>query len=83
MNVTNIHQAKTHLSKLIERVQKGEEIVIGKAGKPVAKLVPFKEEKGRRQLGVWKGKVWIADDFDDTDEEIIRLFEGEDDCDFS
>ena len=78
MNVTNIHQAKTHFSKLIERVQNGEEIVIGKAGKPVAKLVPYKKEEGRRPLGIWKGKVWMADDFDEVDEEITRLFEGED-----
>lgn len=67
MNVTNIHQAKTHFSKLVERVQNGEEIIIGKAGKPVAKLVPFEEPEkkvGQRQLGIWKGKVWYADDFD-------------------
>lgn len=83
MNVTNIHQAKTHFSKLIERVQKGEEIVIGKAGKPIAKLVPYTEALERRKPGIWKGKVWISEDFDEEDEEIIRLFEGEDDCDIS
>jgi prevent-host-death family protein len=83
MNVTNIHEAKTHFSQLVERVQSGEEIVIGKAGKPVAKLVPYTEALEPRRPGAWKGKVWIAEDFDETDEEIIRLFEGEDDCDIS
>lgn len=86
MNVINIHQAKTHFSKLVERVQRGEEIVIGKAGKPVAKLVPFEEPEkkaGKRQFGIWKGKVWMSDDFDEADEETTRLFEGEDDWDFS
>jgi prevent-host-death family protein len=61
----NIYDAKTQLSKLIERVEAGEEIVIARNGRPVARLVP---EQGRiepRKPGAWKGKVWIADDFDD------------------
>jgi prevent-host-death family protein len=77
MNVTNIHEAKTHFSQLVERVQSGEEIVIGKAGKPVAKLVPFEQPKaktGQRKLGCWKGKVRIADDFDDLPEDIAKAF---------
>lgn len=77
MNVTNIHQAKTHFSALIERVQNGEEVVIGKAGKPVARLVPYVESKpkmGERKLGCWKGKVRIADDFDDLPEDIAKPF---------
>jgi len=74
MNLTNIHQAKTHLSKLIERVAAGEEIVIGKAGKPVAKLVPYTKEEGTRTLGVWKGKVRIAEDFDELPEDIAEAF---------
>ncbi len=79
MTVVNIHEAKTHLSRLVERAAAGEEVVIAKAGKPMAKLVPYQEEREPRQLGAWKGKVWIAPDFDETDEEIIRLFEGEED----
>jgi len=59
----NIHEAKTHLSKLIERVAAGEEIVISKAGKPVAKLVPIPQKK-RLRLGMWKGKIWMSPDFD-------------------
>jgi prevent-host-death family protein len=61
----NIHQAKTHFSKLIERVGRGEEIVVAKAGKPVAKLVPIKTEVDRtRTFGMLKGKVRMAEDFD-------------------
>ncbi len=74
MTITNIHQAKTHLSKLIQRVAEGEEIVIGKAGKPVAKLVPYTKEEGPRMLGVWKGKVRIAEDFDELPEDIAEAF---------
>ena len=69
----NLYEAKTQLSKLVERAAAGEEIVIAKAGKPMAKLVPL----GRKPLrsGFLKGKVWMADDFDDTPEEIIGAFE--------
>lgn len=75
MEVTNIHDAKTHLSKLVERVSAGEEIIIGKAGKPVARLIPYKEPKAaKRKPGAWKGKVWISPDFDKADREIEALF---------
>ena len=78
MTITNIHEAKTHLSRLIDRVQRGEEIIIGKAGKPVAKLVPFREDlKPRKPGGTWKGKVWMADDFDELPEELAAVFRGE------
>ena len=81
MATYNIHEAKTHLSRLIERLAAGEEIVIAKAGKPVAKLVPFTENKEPRKPGAWKGKIWLAPDWDsdETNEEIARLFYGEDD----
>jgi prevent-host-death family protein len=81
MDTFNIHEAKTHFSKLIERVSAGEEIVIGKAGKPVAKLVPFTESKQPRRAGSLKGTIWLAPDWDsdETNEEIARLFYGEDD----
>jgi prevent-host-death family protein len=77
MEQVNIHEAKTHFSKLVERAEAGEEIVIARSGEPVAKLVPFAERKRPRKLGGWEGKVWIAPDFDEEDEEIVRLFEGE------
>lgn len=63
----NIHEAKTHFSKLIERVRAGEEIVIAKAGRPVAKLVPIEPKPKRRFPGSAKDKIWMAPDFDDYD----------------
>jgi len=78
MQIVNIHEAKTNLSKLIEKTSKGEEVIIAKAGKPVAKLSSYKKKLKPRKFGLWKGKVWIPDDFDDEDEEINKLFyEGE------
>ena len=76
MQTVNIHKAKTNLSKLIEKTLQGEDVVIAKAGKPVAKLVAYKEKLKPRKLGLWKGKVWVSDDFDDEDEEINKLFYG-------
>lgn len=61
--LVNIHEAKTHLSKLLLRVMAGEEILIGKAGKPVAKLVPIAQKEAKRKPGSAKGKVWMAPDF--------------------
>jgi prevent-host-death family protein len=73
----NMHEAKTHLSKLVERVEGGAEITINRAGKPAARLVPVLQEKrGKRKLGGWEGKVWISPDFDERDEEFERLFYG-------
>ena len=76
MHITNIHQAKTQLSKLVERVLQGEEIVIGRAGKPVAKLVPYERSVQPRQGGQWHGQVTIEDDFDELPAEIARAFMG-------
>ncbi|HZJ03287.1 MAG TPA: type II toxin-antitoxin system Phd/YefM family antitoxin [Thermoleophilia bacterium] len=73
----NVHEAKTHLSRLLERVAHGEEIVIGKAGKPVAKLVPYREARGHRSPGAWKGRVRIAPDFDELPSEVAAAFRGE------
>jgi prevent-host-death family protein len=61
----NIHEAKTHLSKLLERVALGEEVVIAKAGKPVAKLVSVNAETKTRILGSAKGEFVVPDDFND------------------
>ncbi len=73
----NIHEAKTHFSRLIDRTVKGEEIVIAKAGKPVAKLVPYRARSGRRTPGGWSGRVRIAADFDELPTEIRAAFRGE------
>jgi len=77
MQIVNIHDAKTNLSKLLEEVYSGKDVVIAKAGKPVAKIVKYKEKAKPRKPGLWKGKVWIADDFDEEDEEINKMFYGE------
>lgn len=61
----NIHDAKTHLSKLLERVMSGEEIVITKAGKPIARLIPYSPEPAPRTPGIEKGKIIIAENFDE------------------
>ena len=78
MSVVNIHEAKTHLSRLLERVSAGEEIVIAKAGRPIARLVPHDETDEPRKLGGWEGRVWIADDFDELPPDILAAFYGED-----
>jgi prevent-host-death family protein len=61
----NMHDAKTNLSKLIARVERGEEIIVARDGKPVAKLVPFQETPKPRVPGSAKGRIWIGPDFDD------------------
>jgi prevent-host-death family protein len=72
----NIHEAKTHLSRLIERDEAGEEITLARAGRPVARIVPFQPRRAARQPGFWKGKLWLADDWDspDVNAEIAELF---------
>jgi len=78
MRMVNIHAAKTHLSRLVAEVAAGEEIVIAKAGNPVARLLPFEPRREPRQPGLLQGKIWIADDFDEPlPEEIMAAFRGE------
>jgi len=73
----NIHEAKTHLSRLLEQVAGGEEIIIAKAGKPIARLVPLDVPPKKRQLGLLKGKLDVPDDFDaPLTEDELALFEG-------
>jgi prevent-host-death family protein len=72
----NIHQAKTHFSKLIVRVLSGEEITIARAGVPVARLVPVKSANKTRPLGMDRGKIWIADDFDSLPDDLLKEFYG-------
>jgi prevent-host-death family protein len=71
----NVHEAKTHLSKLLEKVSLGEEVIIAKAGKPVAKLVAIDSERPRFRLGSAKGEFVVPDDFNDPlPKEIEDLF---------
>ncbi|WER50434.1 type II toxin-antitoxin system Phd/YefM family antitoxin [Cupriavidus sp. WKF15] len=77
MQTVNIHEAKTHLSRLIEEVAAGEEVVIAKAGKPMARIVPFDKPKSPRRLGGLKGKIRMADDFDaPLPDDLLAAFEG-------
>jgi len=79
MQITNISEAKAHLSALIEKVIAGEEVIIGKAGKPVARLIRYERNKQARKPGALQGKITIADDFDALPEDIATAFgmEGE------
>ncbi len=75
MDIFNVHEAKTHLSRMLERVAAGEEVIIAKAGKPVAKLVPLRE--GKRQPGRLKGRLRLGSDFDTPlPESLQRAFRG-------
>ena len=77
MKSIDIHEAETQLSRLIQQVSDGEEIVIAKAGKPIARLVAYAQSTGPRTPGCWRGQVCMADDFDETPKEIIDSFYGE------
>lgn len=70
-----MHEAKTHLSRLVERVEAGEEVVIARAGRPVARLVPFARRTEPRTPGLWRGQVRLAPDFDSVDDDLIATFE--------
>ena len=77
MEITNIHQAKTHLSRLIERARRGEEVIIGKAGRPVARLVAYDQDTRPRTGGLWRGRVKVSEQFDPLPDEITAAFRGE------
>lgn len=72
----NMHQAKSSLSRLVERALAGEDVVIARNGKPLVRLVPVLQERKPRIPGRLKGKIWISPDFEFTDAEIEELFEG-------
>ena len=77
MHTVNIHEAKTHLSKLLEEVSQGKDVVIAKAGKPVAKLTGLSPVRPVRKPGFLKGKIKIADNFDaPLSDELLDAFEG-------
>jgi prevent-host-death family protein len=77
MRSINIHEAKTHLSRLVDEVNAGEEIVIAKAGKPLARLIPFQRRSVRRKLGALAGRFSVPDDFDaPLPPEALDDFEG-------
>lgn len=77
MRVINVYEAKTHLSQLLVAVAAGEEIVIARAGRPLAKLVPYEETTAPRTPGYWRGRVRIAPDFDTLPAPLAAAFRGE------
>ena len=77
MSSYNMHDAKTHLSRLVDRAAAGEEIVIARAGRPVARLVPLADAARTRPLGAWAGQVKLAADFDELPDELAAAFRGE------
>jgi prevent-host-death family protein len=77
MKTVNMHQAKTHLSRIVEEVVAGEEVIIAKAGKPVAKLVSLKAAPRKRRLGILQGKITVRPDFDATlPDAVLESFEA-------
>lgn len=77
MATVNMYEAKTHLSKLVDQAANGEDVIIARAGKPVARLTTLKRDKLPLRPGSLKGKIWIADDFDaPLPEEILAALEG-------
>ncbi len=79
METVNLYEAKTQLSKLVERAAAGEEIIIAKSGRPLARLVPLAPRPGPRKLGLLEGQgYWIGDDFDDPlPDDMMAAFRGE------
>lgn len=77
MIIVNVHEAKTQLSKILEAVQRGEQVLIAKANKPVAELIPY--QGPALQLGGFEGEIEISDDFDSprVNEQVVDLFEGQ------
>ena len=78
MQTFNLHAAKTHLSRLVDQACAGEEIVIARAGKPVARLVPLAPQRPRRTLGLLRGQLRIPDDFDaPLPDDMLAAFESD------
>jgi prevent-host-death family protein len=79
METINLYEAKTNLSKLVERAAAGEEIIIAKAGRPLARLMPLPKVRGPRPLGLFAGQIRVHDDFDaPLPDAMLAAFRGED-----
>lgn len=77
MAIVNIYEAKTHFSKLVEKAMQGEEVIIGKSGTPVVKLIAIQNKKPKRLPGALKGQIRISDDFDaPMPSDLLDEFEG-------
>lgn len=78
MTLVNIHEAKTHFSKLITTVLEGNEVIVTKGGKPIVKIIPYTEEPAVRRGGQYKGIIQISEDFDaPLPEEYLKFFYGD------
>lgn len=76
-NIVNIHEAKTHLSRIVDEVAAGSEVIIAKAGKPMARLMPLTGIPREKKLGLLKGKIKVPDDFNaPLSEDVMADFEG-------
>lgn len=81
MQLVNIHEAKTQLSRLLEQVQAGEDVVIAKAGAPIVRLIPYAQPKRRiAPPGAMEGEGWSADDFDEPMDELFNCLKGSGAC---
>lgn len=77
MHTVNIHEAKSNLSRLLEEVAAGQEVIIAKAGKPIARLVSLEAAPKKRRLGLFRGELNVPDDFDaPLPEDVLASFEG-------
>jgi prevent-host-death family protein len=75
MTRVGMHEAKTHFSRLVESARNGEDVIVERSGRPVAKIIPYDEPRGLLALeGIWKGKVEIAEDFDQLPDDLQRAF---------
>ncbi|MFD5876292.1 type II toxin-antitoxin system Phd/YefM family antitoxin [Streptomyces sp. NPDC060322] len=70
----NVHEAKTHFSRILQQVETGEEVVISRAGKPIAKVVPLRSKVNRTDYGVLRGRIHIPEDFDELPDDIAEAF---------
>lgn len=80
MKTVNIHEAKTHLSRLVEKAARGEPFIIAKAGKPMVKVVPLDadEQRPKSRIGFMEGEIEVPDDFNEMGADVIRkMFYGE------
>ncbi|HWC81463.1 MAG TPA: type II toxin-antitoxin system Phd/YefM family antitoxin [Pseudonocardiaceae bacterium] len=74
----NIYDAKTHLSQLVDQAAAGEEVIIARNGRPIARLCPLPRSSRRRTPGTMRGKIWLAPDFDQTPDEVVDSFYSDD-----
>jgi len=75
MKRVNTHEAKTQLSRILSEVEQGEEYIVARSGKPIARLLPYVEETSMPEPGKWRNRVTIRDDFDEEDQVLIGQFE--------